>query len=319
MLGLSLTLAGSTWQVYAGGLPLACLVAEQFPTLHEDCIVVDHAYCKPCNDCKDNLHWVTPQFNQFNTPSKPAKNTIKLRGVCPVGEQCVVPQGGRQAVFNTAETGGILYNLLCHLGYGDQLDKVPSLLNDITDKHKQCQLVFLQEDNVQGWKVDKEFIVIYNHKVQAVCRMLHEAQQVAKGLVEELVLQKQLREKGLKEKRKVVEVHRRRSDGVPYVVLTKKDGTKVEVLLDKDVYQDIHAQNGTLSLVQANRKVITVDGDQPVYLSQWLCPARQSEVVDHKSGNVYNHRMENLQVINYLQNQQNSGRWVAVPVEMDAT
>ena len=82
---LSLTPAGDTFCVYMGGVAVACLVAQRFPSEHQNRNIVNHADCNPLNNCLSNLHWVTNVFNNFNMPHQPCNKTTGFCGVCLKG------------------------------------------------------------------------------------------------------------------------------------------------------------------------------------------------------------------------------------------
>lgn len=176
----------------------------------------------------------------------------------------------RQAVLNHRETAALLYNLLCQLAYGNQLDKVRGLLNNIPGKETCVCKVIPQADGVEAYSIDGEYIVTYQASVKAVFNSHQEAAKVSEGLVAKLTAERERKEAEYEKLKKDIKVDCRKLDNIPYICLTTASRKPVNVLLDKDKWEDIYVQKAKLYLTQNSQVVIWPLGKQMLFLLQWL-------------------------------------------------
>ncbi len=290
--------------MYASTVAVARLIAMRNPPTDPTRTVVDHADRDPSNDTERNLHWVTPVFNMFNHDRKPAEG--RYYGVQRSHNTFWVSHRGReQGAYSKPETAALVYNLLCRLQFGNQLDKTPDLLNEIKNEDSRVRKVVDQHDGVQVYAIDDIFIVVCAGHVDSSFAKLADASVAAKGLVKRLEAERKQEEETWAAKRRTLKISRRAVDQVAYVQLSK-DGTTVDVLLDDEDWLDLHARNAKLFIGLAHRVTIRfTDGSTP-YLSRWLLKADERvPIVDHISVDVYDHRRKDLRPVDPLSNLQN--------------
>lgn len=80
-----------------------------------------------------NVHLVVPDFNSFNRPRQtPKGNGCTYFGVTKVrGSYHIEFRATYLGTYKSAETEARVYNLVCRLRFGNQLDTTPHLLNNL--------------------------------------------------------------------------------------------------------------------------------------------------------------------------------------------
>lgn len=295
-------------RVFVGGEALARIVAEQMPSSHADRNYVDHADRDPANDTRENLHWVTPAFNSFNMER--GQSASGYKGVVKSGRYWMVQFRAQYHGTYNKKTAARVYDLLCTLAYGDQLDKTPHLLNKL-DQDTHVSLADTQTDGVSIYKVDNIFVVIYDVKVHSSHAALHDAKAAAQVLVDELKAQKAQKEREWAELAKKTKV-KRNKEGIAVIHCSTKatdvkPSKNVEVLLDDKDWINLHVRSAKVYLGLADRAMVGIKG-KPAVLSRWLCDLGGPDVVDHVNLNIYDHRRPNLAIRNRSANAQNSRR-----------
>ncbi len=81
----------------------------------------------------------------------------------------------------------MVYNLICRLHYGDQLDKTPRLLNAVKYADKRVSKLPKRSDRVPDrvgvYSVDAQFIVVLDHAVKDTYDSAQQALDRSKDLV----------------------------------------------------------------------------------------------------------------------------------------
>ncbi|GAC93490.1 hypothetical protein PHSY_001055 [Pseudozyma hubeiensis SY62] len=304
---LNLISQKAPYRLTSGGVPLARIIALHHPSTDLSRDQVDHADRDTTNDCEANLHWVTSQFNSFNVKRTTPTPATGFFGVSKNGPSYAVEHRERyNGTYSNAETAGLVYNLLCRISYGVQLDKTPHLLNQIADEEKRVTKIESLNDGVDIYKVDDTFIVIYEEIVRYCLRSLAVAREEAKGLVEKEKKERQEEEEKWAKRKSWIRVGAREKGVAVIGLLASKDDV-VDVLLDDDDWKMFYAMDATLSLTRHKRIVIRLGKKvgNP-FLSRLLCKAEVHEVVDHVNGNIHDHRRANLKIIDRSANRQNS-------------
>lgn len=204
-------------------------------------------------------------------------------------------------IYKSESTAAHVYDLICRLTFNDQLDKTPHLLNFPNDSH-HATLVEKRDDDVQIWRLDGLFLVIYEEQVRSNHGTVGGAQRAAKVVVENLEEEQAEKEMTREKVRKKLDIIRNK-DGIAYVTVTVK-GKTLEVLLSDNSWLDIHAAGGKVSQ-NMGRAWLKLDGDE-VSLSRWLCKGvTKAEVVDHLNRNPLDNRLDNFRITDYSTNAQN--------------
>ncbi|KAI3477891.1 hypothetical protein L1887_60197 [Cichorium endivia] len=295
-------------RVHVGIESLARIVAKQMPSRHADRIYVDHADRDPTNDTRENLHWVTPAFNTFNVER--GQRASGYVGVRKSGASWMVQfQGQVHGCYSNKKTAARVYDLLCALAYGDQLVKTPHALNNL-EQDTHVSLADAQTDGVSIYKVDKIFVVIYDVKVHNYHAKLDDAKRAAQSLVAKLKAERAQKEQQSREMAKTLQVQRNK-EGIAMIRCTtralfnNKPAKEAEILLDDDVWIDLHARSAKVSIGWQDQVTVRIEG-KPVSLTRWLCGLGGTNIVDHINRNRLDNRRSNLAVRDRSANAQNS-------------
>lgn len=198
-----------------------------------------------------------------------------------------------------------MYNLVCRLSYGDQLDKTKGHLNNIKDKEQCVCKALLQDDKVDIYEVNEAFLVIFKGKVHTQHSTFAEAKITATGLVQDLKTERQQNKAKLEKKKLELHVRCRKGNNVASVPLTTNDGQTVDVLFDNKDWKTGHALNATISLTRNDCVIIWDSNGTQAFLSCWLVQVKDLDIVNHINGNIYHHWRTNLQAVDPLVNNQN--------------
>lgn len=307
--GVGVDTVGGKPRVRVGSQLLSVIVASQNPSRHVDRIYVDHADNDTCNDTIANLHWVTVAFNLFNTERK--RNASGYIGVCKHHNRFTTgSQGLAHGSYDNAKTAARVYDLTCTIAYGDQLLKTPHQLNNL-DQDKHVFLIYTHSDSVNIYKVDDIFVVIYKGKVENIKETVEAARGVAKTLVARHKTEEERKEEEWKETVKGLTIRRNKQD-IAHIPLKAKatdsqPAQDVEILLDDKDWLEVQARKMKLYLTWADRAVCRSDGVLAL-LSRWLLSPAPTDIVDHVSRNVLDHRRSNLTIRDRAANMQNVKR-----------
>ncbi len=141
-------------RVFVGGEALARIVAEQMPSSHADRNYVDHADRDPRqrHAGEPSLGDSRLQFLQHGAGTE----RLDTKALSRVEWYWMVQFRAQYHGTYNKKTAARVYDLLCTLAYGDQLDKTPHLLNKL-DQDTHVSLAHTQTDGVSIYKVDKHF------------------------------------------------------------------------------------------------------------------------------------------------------------------
>jgi hypothetical protein len=298
---------GKTYhRVVSSHMALARIVAEKNPSPHADRIIVDHRNRMTTDDTEANLHWETPAFNTFNMDRKDSKSGF--RGVQRAGRKYVVAFRGRErARFDEAEPAARLYDLLCRLQHGDQLDGLDGLLNSLPDQDKEVEKTESYLDGVAIWRVCSSFLVLHDEvEVASQHQTLTAARQAASSTASEVQARRFREEAGRAQRRSQLTIERNASQ-IAYFPLVNSRGEPVEALVDDSSWLDIRAAGIRVFITRADRVAVSGGGVPfTTFLSRWLRSATAAQVVDHVDGDIYNHRLKNLRATDRSANAQNA-------------
>lgn len=207
-----------------------------------------------------------------------------------------------QGCYASDKTAALVYDLVCGLKFGTQLDKVPDLLNFL-NPDDWVSKVWQQPDGVQVYQVDKDFVVIFDENVCSRHSTAKEAKAAASSLLSELQVAHNQREQVWKNKLKTITITHR-DDGIAYLPLCNKRTDDTKSLLSDESWRLINARNALVFLCN-NQACIVVDGKR-FDLARWLCNADIIDVVDHVNCHPLDNRLSKLQITDQLSNAQNS-------------
>ena len=201
------------------------------------------------------------------------------------------------------------HNLICHLTFGDQLEGIDNLLNNLPDQHTEVTLEATRDNIVEVWRICQTFIVITQDDMAFQGK---DKEQDAKIAQADTVLEQQHRaqqeqEREAELKKAALQVNTN-NDDVPCFVL-QLQGQQAEILVDEGDWRDLTAREATLTVISRNSvPMVRIPGQPPVLLSRLLRPAWQNQVVDHINRNPWDNRRYNLRATNHWANAQNTIR-----------
>lgn len=303
------------FRLKAGRAPLARIIAAQLPNDNPARVIVDHANRDVTDNTLQNLHWVTARFNVFNRLRKPNKSS-NFRGVQKQHRRWEVCFQGHHSSYAEVETAACVFNLLNRLLHGDQLDECPDLLNKVNEE--RVALISTQSDGVTIHQVNSVYLVIHDLVVCSTHDEYSKAKKAAESVVSNLKAEKERKEAEWEAIKKSLVPDQRESDGAAFFELTNSKGETIEVIVDDDVWKDLVARSASLFLLYKSKYVALRVDKQHSLLARWVRHAESWQVVDHKSGDSYDNRRDNLRAVDRAANSQNFRRargefgWIGV-------
>lgn len=143
---------------------LSCLITARHPfTDPINRHIVNHKNQVTTDNFAANLHWVSSHFNAFN---RERKKDNGLFGISLQGQLLQLRVLGTQATFQDTQTAVCCYDLILWLTFGDQLDSVKDILNDLPnqERHVACKLV--RDGVVKVWRIHSLYIVLTLDHIQ---------------------------------------------------------------------------------------------------------------------------------------------------------